>query len=113
MIQSYTFGRMVVDHRLFTSDLKIIDGQVIDDWYREGGHRVAVEDVGDILSAMPKVVVFGTGDQGRMQVSELVKKTLEKRNIEFIERPTAEAKETFNRMVAEGRSVAGAFHLTC
>jgi len=113
MIKSYAFGRMKINDTLYTSDLKIVDGQVADGWYREGGHQVGVEDVGDILSNNPEVIVFGTGDQGRMHLNQILKNTLTRRHIDFIEQPTATALKSFNRMVASGKKVAGAFHLTC
>ena len=113
MIQSYSFGNMKIKNRRYTSDLKIIDGHIYDNWYREGGHKVGVEDVGDILSASPEVVVFGTGDQGQMRLTQVLKNTLTRRNIDYIEQPTAQARDAFNLMVAEGKKVAGAFHLTC
>jgi len=104
---------MKIKNKRYTSDLKIIDGRIVDNWYREGGHLVSVEDVGDILSTVPEVVVFGTGDQGRMKLTRILKNTLDRRNIQYIEQPTAKALGSFNHMVAEGRKVAGACHLTC
>lgn len=113
MIQSYSFGKMKIRNKRYTSDLKIIDGHISDNWYREGGHLVGVEDVGDIISAVPEVVVFGTGAQGQMKLTPVLKKTLSRRNIQYIEQPTAQALDAFNRELAQGRKVAGAFHLTC
>lgn len=113
MIKSYTCGRMEIDDRLYTRDLKIVDGRVLEGWYREGGHRVSVEDVGDILSTTPEIVVFGTGQRGQMKMTNVLKNTLRRRNIEFIEAPTPEARNSFNRMIEAGRKVAGAFHLNC
>jgi hypothetical protein len=113
VIQSYAFGRMVIEDNVFTRDLKIIDGRVVGNWYREGGHLVSVEDVGDILSAAPDVVVFGTGYHGQMKITNVLENTLNRRNIAYIAQTTPQAKQSFNRMVAEGKRVAGAFHLTC
>lgn len=113
MIQSYAFGKMEIENRRYTSDLKIIDGRVVDNWYREGGHQVSVEDVGDILAADPQVVVFGTGANGQMKLTSILKNTLNRRRIDYIAEPTAQARDAFNHMVAEGKRVAGAFHLTC
>lgn len=113
MIQSYSCGSMEIKNRLYTRDLKIVDGQVFDGWYREGDHQISVEDVGDILSSTPEIVIFGTGHRGQMKVTNVLKNTLRRRNIEFIEAPTSEARDTFNRMMEAGRKVAGAFHLNC
>ena len=113
MIQEYSFGRMRIADRLFTRDLKIIAGQVIGDWYREGGHIVGIEDIGDILSAAPDIVVFGTGFDGQMKVTDLLEKTLSRRNIECIIHKTGQAGKAFNQLHAQGKNVAAAFHLTC
>jgi hypothetical protein len=39
--------------------------------------------------------------------------TIEGQDIEVITERTLEATETFNRLFAQGKKVAGAFHLTC
>jgi len=113
MIQEYHFGNMRIGERNIRSDLKIIDGRVESDWWRKEGHSVYVEDVADILSIKPDVLVVGTGDPGRMQVTELLRAALLEARIDLIEQPTAQAIVTFNRLRREGKRVAGAFHLTC
>jgi hypothetical protein len=113
MIQSYSFGKMKINGESFTKDLKIINGRVKGNWWREGGHRVSVEDVGDILSAAPEMVVFGSGYNGQMQITDVLKNVLQRRNIDYIVQTTRKAQHEFNRLVCEGMKVAGAFHLTC
>jgi len=104
---------MVIEDNVFTSDLKIIDGRVVGNWYREGGHVVSIEDVGDIISATPDLIVFGTGYHGQMKMTDVLENTLARRKIEYIAQTTPQAQRLFNRMVAKGKKVAGAFHLTC
>jgi hypothetical protein len=38
---------------------------------------------------------------------------IEYKNLDIITGKTAEATDSFNRLCAEGKDVAGAFHLTC
>lgn len=114
MIDEYTTGsHMTVQGTRYGSDLKIIRGEVIDNWWRQQGHRLATGDINDILNARPQVLVIGTGYAGNMQVPDAVRQTLENRQIKVIAQTTADATTTFNRLMNEGKDVAGAFHLTC
>ena len=113
MIEAYDFGRMTVAGEQHRKDLKIVDGAVRGGWWRGAGHRVEVADVADVLAAAPEVLVVGTGAYGKMEVSDGLRRELEQRGIALAAAPSAEAAETFNRLYAEGRRVAGAFHLTC
>lgn len=113
MIENYQFGSMQVAGRSYHNDLKIIQGEVHPEWWRKEGHRVAVDDIADILAAQPDCLVVGQGKPGNMQVTAAARSALADAGIELIEEPTATALQTFNRLQGEGRNVAGAFHLTC
>ena len=114
MIDQYATGSyMTVKGEKHHSDLKIIRGEVIGNWWRQEGHRLATDDLQDILTARPAILVIGTGYAGNMRVPDAVRETLEKHHIKVISKTTADATTTFNRLVDEGKDVAGAFHLTC
>ena len=114
MINQYTTGsHMTVDGTKHHHDLKIINGEVKGNWWRREGHRLDIDDIQDILSAKPEVLVIGTGYAGNMRIPDSVRQTLEDHHIKFIAAITADATKTFNRLEAEGKDVAGAFHLTC
>ena len=104
---------MTVDGQRYTNDLKIIDGRISSNWWRRSGHRLSSDDITDVLSARPDILVVGTGYAGAMRIPDDLRKLLENRNIRLIAEKTASASETFNRLLAEGNKVAGAFHLTC
>ena len=59
MITDFSFGKIVVNGKTYTNDIKIINGRVISEWWRQSGHRVTVEDMTDIFAAKPEVVVIG------------------------------------------------------
>jgi hypothetical protein len=114
MIDQYKEGRhMIVKGRRFTQDLKIIGGRVSGDWWRRQGHLLAVSDVQDILDASPSILVVGTGYAGSMRISKGLNERLADEGIELVSQRTQRAAEVFNHLIAEGRDVAGAFHLTC
>jgi hypothetical protein len=111
-IQSYRFGRMVVDEEAYTQDLILLPDRVADNWWRKEGHRLAVEDLQEVLDADPDVVVVGTGAYGRMQVPEETRRAVEAAGIELRAARTGQAWQTYNDLRRERRT-AGAFHLTC
>ncbi len=112
-VQSYSFGRIVINGKAYTSDVIVGRDFVKEGWWRKEGHRVSVDDIGDILKAEPEVVIFGTGANGRLRVDEKVKELLKARGIEVYEYETAKAAEVFNEMLRKGRNAVLAAHLTC
>ncbi|MBT8763132.1 hypothetical protein KFV02_04220 [Desulfohalobiaceae bacterium Ax17] len=113
MIEKYSFGEMVVAGKKYTTDLKIIKGQVVPNWWRKKGHRVFLEDIEDIIQANPQIIVIGKGKPGLLQVDDSLKKFLEKQGISLIEQKTAQALQTFNELYQQKEPVAAGFHLTC
>jgi hypothetical protein len=113
MIEQYSFGKMIVSSKTYSSDLKIINGEVVPNWRRKTGHVVDVDDVTDILKAKPQYLIIGTGIGGRMKVTKTVKMKLKRLGIELVEEPTSEAIKIYNQMFDTGKNVAAGFHLTC
>jgi hypothetical protein len=112
MIDSYDFGRIVIDGKHYNSDLIVFPDKVRDGWWRKEGHRLYVEDLKDVLEAKPEVLVVGTGYYGLMTVPSETRKHVESEGIELIAQKTTEACKTFNRLV-KSRKVVAALHLTC
>jgi hypothetical protein len=113
MIDSYHFGAMTVTGKVHRNDLKIIGDQIIGDWWRLEGHALHAEDIADILAAPVEVLVVGTGDAGRMQITPAAARALERQGIQVLALPTRQAAGAFNALRSQGKRVAGAFHLTC
>ena len=85
----------------------------MENWWRNEGHRVDTDDIADILTASPEVLVVGTGYAGFMEVSKSLHSALKDRNIKLIAQKTPQAVKTFNELHSQGKRVAAAFHLTC
>jgi hypothetical protein len=113
MIDSYSFGRIVVNGKTYQNDIKIIDQAVIPEWWRKKGHKVLPEDVADLVGCRPKFVVIGNGASGMMKISAAVKHIFRDEGITLLEEKTAKAVHTFNRLQREGQRVCAGFHLTC
>lgn len=113
MIESYSFGNMTIMGESHRNDLKIIENQIIANWWRREGHALYAEDIDDILYSAVETLVVGTGAYGSMRVTEEAAKALEGLGIKLVAVPTKEAVSIFNSLHAQGKRVAGAFHLTC
>jgi len=113
MIEHYSFGKMVINGKSYTSDVILSGDVVIDHWWRKKGHELCVADIESAVEKFdPTTLVLGTGKFGLMKVLPETKAYFQDRGIELIAQKTAQACETYNRLSAVG-TVLGAFHLTC
>ena len=113
MIESFSFGNIVVDGITYQHDIKIIHDHVVPQWWRKSGHRVDVEDVADLLAINPKILILGKGLPGFMSSSKDLQYFLASQGIRLIEQKTSRAIRTYNQILREGHDVAAGFHLGC
>jgi hypothetical protein len=111
-IDSYEFGRIVVDGRAYSQDLILLPGEIQDSWWRQESHLLQIADIAGVLAAKPEVLIVGQGQPGKMQVDATLAEYLKKNSIELLALPTAQACTAFNALAAK-RKVAAALHLTC
>ena len=111
-IDSYDFGRIVIDGRTYSQDLLIWPGQIKSDWWRSESHLLQIPDVFEALAADIQVLVVGSGQPGRMQVDPSLAAHLRETGIDLVVKPTKEACVVINQM-PEARRWAAALHLTC
>ena len=112
MIDSYDFGRITIDGKRYNSDLLVFPYKVKTGWWRKEGHRLQIADLKEVLEAKPEVLVVGTGYLGMMNVPPETRSYIESEGIQLVVQKTAEACQTFNRLV-ESKKVVAALHLTC
>lgn len=114
MIDSYRFGKMVINDNEYTSDLLVLDGKIKDDWWRKEGHKLCKEDLSLILEYKPDLLILGTGKRGAMKVPQRLQTELKELGIGVIVETTDDAVEIFNRRYdTDDQKVAAGFHLTC
>lgn len=111
-IDSYSFGKIIVDGVVYTRDLKIFPDKIVSNWWRKEGHLLQQEDMEDVFLFKPEVVVVGKGMFGVMEISPGVKERLTKMGVDLLEEKTGMAVEIFNR-IFPARITVGLFHLTC
>ncbi len=113
MIEKFSFGKIIVDGVAYTTDIKIVQGRVVAEWWRKKGHSVDLEDIQDILDANPSVLVIGKGQPGMMTTTKSLRSFLKMNQIELIEEKTTQAIKTYNRLLETGKMVSAGFHISC
>lgn len=111
-IESYAFGRIVIDGETYTSDVIIYPGRVDPSWWREEGHLLVPADVAGPLKARPDVLIIGTGYSGVMRVPQETVDRITAQGIDVRVERTTRAVSLYNELQAEGTVIA-ALHLTC
>lgn len=112
-ITKYSFGKIEIGGRTYTADVIVTPERVVDGWWREEGHKLAVGDLAQIVAAKPEILVVGTGYYGRMAIPEETRRYLRSQRVPLRESRTTEAVAEFNRLQRESARVVAALHLTC
>jgi hypothetical protein len=103
---------MIIEEKKYTSDLIIFPDRINDSWWRKKGHSLSKEDIEEILSEKPEVLIIGTGFYGVMKVPDNLKKFIEEKGIKLYVEKTIKAVSLYNE-ISPLKKTIGAFHLTC
>ena len=112
-IDSYSFGRIVIGGRAYTSDVIVFRDQVAAPWWRKEGHCLDEEDLAAAFSAKPDVLIIGTGYSGVMSVPETTVSAVSARGIAVEIEKTGKAVERYNILAGTGKNIVAALHITC
>ncbi len=112
MVDSYSFGRMVISGNIYTSDLIIFPNRINSSWWRKTGHHLCLEDLQDIFREDFDVLIVGTGYMGLMKVDDEVIQHSKCAGFDLIIDKTNMAVDKYNKIFNQKKTIA-AFHLTC
>jgi len=112
MIDSYSFGSIVIDGKKYRKDLIIFPERIKENWFRRRGHLLTEEDIVEVLDYGPEVFIIGTGANGLMKVDEKVIEKLETAGIEYMIKKSGDAVDEYNQIYGDKKTVC-ALHLTC
>jgi hypothetical protein len=112
MIDSYSFGRMTIGSKIYSSDIILLADRIISSWWRKEGHNLCLDDLEEIPFDDYDIFIVGTGFFGAMNVDIEVRTLMAEKGIEFFVGKTEDAVRRYNEMSAQIQT-AGAFHLTC
>ncbi|MGQ9844626.1 MAG: Mth938-like domain-containing protein [Caldisericia bacterium] len=110
-IDSYDFGRMEINGKLYKKDLIILPDKIIDNWWREEGHLLQISDLFEVFKIKFDILIIGTGAYGFMKISEDLIEKLNDMKIEYYILETPKAVKKFNEI--KNKIKLGVFHLTC
>jgi hypothetical protein len=112
-IDSYSFGRIVIDGKAYTSDVIIFRDRIDASWWRKEGHSLYPADIADALNAQPDILIIGTGYAGVLRVPDKTLAYIAARAIEVKVERTSKAIELYKARQREKIHVIAALHLTC
>ncbi|HEX8948082.1 MAG TPA: MTH938/NDUFAF3 family protein [Dissulfurispiraceae bacterium] len=110
-IDHYSFGKIIIERRIYTSDVLIFPDRVISPWWRKEGHSLHMEDLEEVLREKPEVLVIGSGYSRAMEVPEDLVKELAIEGIRVVVKGTPEAVGIYNILNVPRKTAA--LHLTC
>jgi hypothetical protein len=116
LISAYRFGSLTIAFRTYTSDLILWPDRVRENWWRNQGHSLSLEDLEEVLADPPERLLIGRGHDGAMQVPAATLAALEERGIKVHAMRTTEAVKLWNDWLQAGErrpKVVAALHLTC
>ena len=112
-IETYQFGKMVIDGISYTHDLILHNDKVQSEWWRKRSHHLSLEDIPVLKKEKCDVFIVGTGRFGLMKVDKNVIDYCHQNEIKIIIKDTKSAVDTFNELENKGKHIIAAFHLTC
>jgi hypothetical protein len=112
MIDSYSFGKIVIDGREYTHNVIIYPDRIDSTWWRKEVHNLIKEDLLDVFEHAPDTLIVGTGADGKMRVPVETTDYIKTQGIELIVKATEDACNVYNDLMGKKKVVA-ALHLTC
>ena len=112
-IDSYQFGKIVIDGVEYSSDCIILGNSVQANWWRKRGHLLSAEDLEPVIKAKPTLLIVGSGKSGKMQIPNETRHFLLEEEIQLEIVDTNKAVERFNELSKTGVKIAAALHLAC
>ena len=109
----YTFGHLEWDGQKYREDVLIMPDASVVPWPRDDKHHLQFEYLDEIVATGPRTLVIGTGKRGVMKVPDEVLDKLAELGIDGEPMPTEKALKRFEDLLAQGKTVAAALHLTC
>jgi len=111
MIESFSFGQIIIDGKTYYSDVVIYPDHIQSEWWRKEGHSLTVEDVDKLLAIKPDILMVGTG-YGGFKVPIETEDYIKSKGIKLIVQETEKICEKFDEL-SKSNKVVAALHLSC
>lgn len=112
IIDKYQFGRIIINGLSYHNDIIIFPDYLQQNWWREEGHLLKINDLTSIIDYQPDTLIIGTGMFGLMKIEyALVEKLKDLKIKNIMVEKTMRACELFNKETSPRKTAA--LHLTC
>lgn len=111
MIESFSFGQIIIDGKIYYSDVVIYPDYIQSEWWRKEGHNLTIEDVDKLLTIKPDILMVGTG-YGGLKVPIETEDYVKTMGIKLIVQETEKICEKINEL-SKSNKVIAALHLSC
>ena len=111
MIESFSFGQIIIDGKTYYSDVVIYPDHIQGEWWRKEGHSLTVEDVDKLLAIKPGILMIGTG-HGGLKVPIETEDHIKSMGIKLIIQETKKICEKLDEL-SKSNKVIAALHLSC
>ena len=112
MINSYTFGRFVVDGKPYESNIILFNSRIKIARCLPN-HELTLNDISPLIEFSPEYIIIGTGANGVMPVTKETEDFIKENGIKLIVEKTDDACKTYNALISENKKVAAFLHNTC
>ena len=104
-------GEIVVDGKSYCSDMIVWwDGECE---FVKKDHMLDMRVFSRLLRRKPGMVVIGTGEHGRLRLSDHIRHVASDKGVRLIEETSGKAAKTFNDLAGSGKKVVAFIHATC
>lgn len=112
MINSYTFGKFIVDNETYESNI-ILLGEKVKPARHLPGHELKIDDFTELVEFKPEIVIIGTGESGVVKVQKEIIDFIEQKGIKLLIEKTPQAYNSYNDLIKQRKKVAAFLHNTC
>jgi hypothetical protein len=111
-ITHYSFGKITINGKTYSSDVIIFPDHINASWWRQEGHVLNIADLKDIIREGLPLLIVGSGFYGAMKVPQETLDYLKSNKIEVFVENTQGAVKRYNDIASQKQCIA-ALHLTC
>ena len=110
-IQKVAFGDIIINGERFGEKDFFLFWDSVE--ATDKSHSPGVDELENMLLKEPDIVIFGTGFNNNVEISDEIKREAEKNKIELMILSTPDALKKFSEITRKGKRVAARIHVTC
>ena len=113
-IESYDFGTITINNRVYFKDVIVFQNHVLNYWVREENLVLKPTDLVEVIKTAPDLLLIGTGYSGVLEIPKETRKYLKKKKIKFKPMISKEAVKKYQELTEKDpkNKIVLAIHLT-